>query len=1830
MLLLPILVGSLGAQVLTESFKNTTTTDPNWVLSGTGYTPVLTGDGVIDPAGDGWLRLTDTTNQTATNAYNNTAFNASGTTIYASFEYASWGGTGADGIGFFLFDGSTTFSVGAPGGSLGYANRNAEAGMAGGYIGIGLDEYGNFGSSAEGKTGGLSAGLVPDAISVRGDAASGYEYLGGSGTLANSIDTPGVGTRPTTVNSVQILLTATNQLTVTLKQGSIAAQTVLQLDLSTYTRPGTLKLGFTGGTGGVTNYHEVRNVQATTVEASLWDNQGDSTWGNASNWNPANVPGVGADILFDNTYVSTNQTVDTESDRTVRAINFDAGFDYTINNHTLIFDNGGVAGFSGIGTSNTNGSGDHTINSDLQATNDIFIRNNNTGALALNGDLDTGGNTITFDGTGDAASENGSITGSGDIIKNDSGTLTLTGSNTYTGTTEINGGTVIAANNNALGTTGSGTTVGASGTLALTNNITVAETLTNNGTLGNTSGTNTFSGVVSGTGAVDITGGQLTLSGNNTYSGTTDIASGSTVVANNNNSLGSTAGGTTVDSGGTLSLTNNITVGAEALTNNGTLANTSGTNSFGGDITGTGGVTLTEGQLTLSGTNTYAGATTIGDGTIALGGSGALGTSSDVSIASTGVLDLAGNSQAVGDLTAAEGATLDFGTSSGANTFVFDTYTPPASGIFVVNNWEEGSDQLASTMPSQNVSSVYLSGIGVAEQQVGLTALGGGYGDAYLLTPVVIAHKEWDGSVNKGWRNNNNWTTPIEPNSTQIALFDDLGQAQPLVNLNASYTIAGIEFGSLGTAAYDIYDKNNAGNTIRLAGAIPFIQQKNSKDQTIRIAEIILGDSTIADITGAGDLIISADITEDGGDTNSLVRDGSGTGKLVLSGDNTFSGGLFVTTGVVRAESDTALGTAAATVADTGTLEVANNGTITNNTITAGTGVGGNGAIRSTDGTNTLTGVISGTGSVQVDSDSLTLSGNNTYSGQTSVAGGTLIANNNNSLGTDAAGTNVETDGTLSLTNNITIASEALALNGTGELDNTSGTNTYSGLISGTGNITVTSGQLTLDSINTYTGDTTVASGTTLVLAADDALGGGGTTTVASGGTLALQTGIRDENQTLITIGGTGNGGVGAIQNIADVNTLSADVDLSGDTTVTANAGTLNFGLQSAGDSPYLSKSIDLGSHTLTIDSDSGATVAFRYDITGTGGITKTGEGDLLLNNGWNTYTGDTNINDGKLILSPYTYSASFPSNFGLTSDVIVGDNIGTANSAIFQMGDGVESDPAEYIRDTQNITVNSDGYWNLQGFKETIANLTINGGTIDAQESGGSLNERLDVTGVITAGTGALSATSTINGLLGMNNDTAKSIVVNTGATLDIEANLSNGGFLKTGTGILELSGGNSFTGVAQIDAGIVRVNNDNGLGAVGSGAVGTGVTVTSTDAQLRLEDVTIGAEALSLTGDGVGGGGALRSESGTNSWGGTITLTGNAEIETASGSTLAISGNISGGGNTLTVEAIGNTLFTGINSFGTLEKTGAGTLTVTNTNTYGTANITDGEFALGATDILSNTMDLNVTGDGNFNVGNFNETVRDINGNGTVTVNSGGNLVIDNLGNTGTGFKGTLDIDGTMTLNGGLISGGTGAGSTGEMILTSGNTLEIASDYTFGTVGTTGGSDQLGTLTLADNATLLISGNSVVNIGTLNIAGDSILDFTTGADSNTLNLGSLTFEAGASLTVNGWNSFGDLWTTQNFPGATLDIRDDDTAKITFNGFTNDQTIWLTSDFGSKEITVPEPSSYGALLMAFALAAWSLRRRPDPPRAGESTMTNGTPAIYGNGHGINDSFRAS
>src|SRR5579872_1426971 len=155
-----LLCASAGvrAQVITQSFTNSTA--PGWTFTGSGYTPTLT-SGVSDPSGAGWLQLANNSGNEATSAVYNSSFSSANATVYANFSYQMYGGsngttTGGDGLTFFLYDASPTFSVGAYGGSMGYAQKTIAGtggvsggstninGMNGGYLSVGLDAYGNF------------------------------------------------------------------------------------------------------------------------------------------------------------------------------------------------------------------------------------------------------------------------------------------------------------------------------------------------------------------------------------------------------------------------------------------------------------------------------------------------------------------------------------------------------------------------------------------------------------------------------------------------------------------------------------------------------------------------------------------------------------------------------------------------------------------------------------------------------------------------------------------------------------------------------------------------------------------------------------------------------------------------------------------------------------------------------------------------------------------------------------------------------------------------------------------------------------------------------------------------------------------------------------------------------------------------------------------------------------------------------------------------------------------------------------------------------------------------------------------------------------------------------------------------------------------------------------------------------------------------------------------------------------------------------------------------------------------------------------------------------
>ncbi|KAF3888298.1 MULTISPECIES: L-type lectin family protein [Nostocales] len=281
--------------ILTESFIGSDVTQKSWIFGHTGDSldPFLTarsgpapvgglpgGSTAIDPEGSGALRLTNNLESQSTFVlYNQPINRASGLSI--NFDLYSYGGTGADGISFFLIDGSANpTTAGASGGSLGYSSRSVdpiEDGIVGGYIGIAFDEFGNFSDPVAGSDG---PGLRPDSVAIRGSQATNYKYLTGTTVPeGTSIDNPGDGaTRANSKRNVQIDLTPEGLVSVQMDLNNnnvfddneklITNFNVTAESANNAPLPQTFKFGFSAGTGDLTNVHEINNFRTSTLTGS--------------------------------------------------------------------------------------------------------------------------------------------------------------------------------------------------------------------------------------------------------------------------------------------------------------------------------------------------------------------------------------------------------------------------------------------------------------------------------------------------------------------------------------------------------------------------------------------------------------------------------------------------------------------------------------------------------------------------------------------------------------------------------------------------------------------------------------------------------------------------------------------------------------------------------------------------------------------------------------------------------------------------------------------------------------------------------------------------------------------------------------------------------------------------------------------------------------------------------------------------------------------------------------------------------------------------------------------------------------------------------------------------------------------------------------------------------------------------------------------------------------------------------------------------------------------------------------------------------------------------
>src|SRR5271165_3301850 len=286
-------------------------------------------------------------------------------------------------------------------------------------------------------------------------------------------------------------------------------------------------------------------------------------------------------------------------------------------------------------------------------------------------------------------------------------------------------------------------------------------------------------------------------------------------------------------------------------------------------------------------------------------------------------------------------------------------------------------------------------------------------------------------------------------------------------------------------------------------------------------------------------------------------------------------------------------------------------------------------------------------------------------------------------------------------------------------------------------------------------------------------------------------------------------------------------------------------------------------STTFEIDNASAITEV-TGTISGTGGLTKTGSGALVLI-GINTYTGGTNLNGGVLAVDNDGNLGSGALSFnggtlealaaggGITSSKAVSLNAG---GGTFSADAGTNSTLSGAVGGAGSFTKNGSGTLSLTGTNTYSGGTNLNGGIL-AVDSDGNLG-----TGALSFNGGTLEALAAGGGIT-----SSKAVTLNTGGgTFLADAGTSStlsgviggaGSFTKNGSGTLSLTGANTYSGGTSLNGGILAVNSDGNLG---SGALSfNGGTLEA----LAAGGGITSSKAITLN----PGGGAYSADAGTNS---------------------------------------------------------------------------------------------------------------------------------------------------------------------------------------------------------------------------------------------------------------------------------------------------------------------------------------------------------------------------
>ncbi|ENY1508210.1 fibronectin-binding autotransporter adhesin ShdA [Salmonella enterica subsp. enterica serovar Anatum] len=967
------------------------------------------------------------------------------------------------------------------------------------------------------------------------------------------------------------------------------------------------------------------------------------------------------------------------------------------------------------------------------------------------------------------------VTGEGQIVKSGSDELIVTGDNTYSGGTTITGGILAAKDAASLGSGDVDIAENAKLELSqgtLDNNVTGEGQIVKSGSdelivtgANDYSGGTTISGgtliadhadslgigavansgvlqvgegelenTLSGTGSLVKTGtGELTLNGDNDYSGGTTIDDG-VLIADNADSLGSGD----IDNSGVLQV------------GEGELKNTlSGTGSL---------VKIGTGELTLNGDNDYSGGTTISDGTLIANHADSLGTGA---IDNSGVLQvgegelentLSGAGSLVktgtGELTLSGDNSYSGGTTISDGTLIADHADSLGSGdIDNSGVLKVGEGELKNTLSGSG--SLVKTGTGE------LTLSGDNntyFGDTTIAGGTLIA---------------------ANVNALGSGNIDNSGTL--MLDANGAFELANVTTHSGATTALAAGSTLDAGQFTQEDGSTLSIDLGAATDDAVITADSVALGGTL-NVTGIGSVtdswtpeaytytLIGSDsaITTDFDDLTVAGMNREDVDFLTIDGkvdeaDNTHYDLTASLSWYADRDNATTDAHGTFTLSDPdGSFNVAATLTDVNDTLDPGSRWDGKSLTKEGAGT-------------------LILSGDNDYSGGTTINEGTLVAASTTALGTGLVDNNA-----------------TLVLDADGEVSAAGGITTHSGAT------------------------TQLALGTSLDLG-DSAL------IQQDGSTLNVELNS-DSVQPLITGGSATLGGDLVVSDASlqarasdaefqSFKLMDMDSDISGDfTSLTMNltdqpdyltvTGTINPEdaseyLLTEGLSWNATATSATPAHgTFTLGAgDSFEVTSVLGDKTGNGdwdgkSLTKLGAGKLTLS-GANTYTGDTNVQEGTLWLS----------GDGSIGEMSSQQAVNVASGATFGGSNGT----------TVNGKVTNEGTLVFGDSEETGAIFTLNGdlinmGTMTSGSSSSTPGNTLYVDGDYTGNGGSLY----LNTVLG-DDDSATDKLVITGdasGTTDLYINgIGDGAQTTNGIEVVDVGG------VSTSDAFVLKNEVNAGL---------------------------------------------------------------------------------------------------------------------------------------------------------------------------------------------------------------------------------------------------------------------------------------------------------------------------------------------------------------------------------------------------------------------------------